>query len=130
MKKKVSLAKRLKLAEARADDAQRQFNEAERRRRELQIEANLWHGKFKDAQMHAKVEHDLLTETLRQEVSRLTGESQKLRAKNEALVAALAHSDAERRKLERDVLAQRAELAKLQPFNRILGAFPARGPIA
>ena len=41
MKKKVSLAKRLNLAEARADDAQRQINEAERRARhgrELQIE--------------------------------------------------------------------------------------------
>ena len=46
------------------------------------------------------------------------------------LQADLSHSDAERRKLERDVLAQRAELASLQPFNRILGAFPARGPIA
>ena len=143
MKKKVSLAKRLKLAEARADDATRQMNEAvrlgkgmeelwiearselkacrrlhlmavddrrsaERRRRELQIEANLWHGKFKDAQMHAKVEYDLLTEA-REEITKLKEE---------------------RRKLERDVLAQRAELAKLQPFNRILGAFPARGPIA
>ena len=77
MKKKVSLAKRLKLAEARADDAQRQFNEAERRRRELQIEANLWHGKFKDAQMHAKVEHDLLTEA-REEITKLKEWNMKL----------------------------------------------------
>ena len=112
----------LNLETARADDATRQFNEAQAaiKRMESEVEAananmaemgKLW----KAAETHSKVNHQLLTDA-REEIVRLRTD--------------LAHSDAERRKLERDVLAQRAELAKLQPFNRILGAFPARGPIA
>jgi hypothetical protein len=40
------------------------------------------------------------------------------------LIADLAHSDEHRRMLERDIRAQQDELAKLQPFNRILQNFP------
>ena len=143
MKKKVSLAKRLKLAEARADDATRQMNEAVRLGKGME---ELWH----EAQSELKAcrrlhlmavddrrsleiacelnmaEYLKADEALKVELLA----NQFMRAEMERLKADLAHSDAERRKLERDVLAQRAELAKLQPFNRILGAFPARGPIA
>ena len=122
MKKKVSLAKRLKLAEARADDAQRQFEDMASRYREVRKMM------FNQANLALKADEALKAELLANQF--LRDEIKLLKGTVMMLKADLAHSDAERRKLERDVLAQRAELAKLQPFNRILGAFPARGPIA
>jgi hypothetical protein len=94
-------------------------------------DAGIWRNKFEKSDSALK-EELLRTSTLQAEVERLKAENEKevtefkkdlselkagLLTENRSLLADLAHSDAERRKLERDVLAQRAELARLQPFN-------------
>lgn len=156
--KQPSLAQRLKLETARADDATRQMNEAVRlgkgmeklwneaesnvKRMESEVEAanaNMAEmgERWKAAETHSKVSHQLLTEA-REEIERLNAEREqvgtdyciermkvvRLEEQVEELEIDLEHSDADRRQLQRDIEAMHKELSRLQPFNRLLATFP------
>ena len=125
-KRKPSLAKRLKLAEARADDAQRQFNE--------EREETQWLRRSSDEIMKGlEIVHYACG--MNMQAYTQADEALKLQAdKVNQLETDLAHSDAERRQLERDNEWKDGELKRQQeqlriyaPFYRVLANFPAKG---
>ena len=156
--------KLLRLAEARADDATRQYNaeheDAMLLSNELtrtltlykkllkedgwdELAAELNMEAYESAQLHAKTNHTLLTEA-RADIDRLKAEISERDADDhlanehtakmlELYERDLAHSDAQRRMLERDngwqnekLIEQQAQLAIYAPFKRVLASFPAK----
>jgi predicted nuclease with TOPRIM domain len=107
--------KLLKLAEARADDSQKQFNEAREENDRLKKRLDECHES-----------NSAFTENF----TRMTIENCELKQD-------LKHTDDQRRMLERDAewmneqyIKQQDALKIYAPFDRVLSRFTAKGPIA